>query len=83
MFAKRAPDFRKWVFASLRLLSRRFDFLQDFDHACAAFDRIVEVKNEMRRVFQNDVAREVSLQNGTVLFEFSIAVARPSPKMLT
>ena len=70
--ARRATDFREsWRLRSLRSSLRgRFDFLQDLDDACAAFDRIIEMKNEMRRVFQNDVFRQLGLQSGAVRFEF-------------
>jgi hypothetical protein len=41
---------------------RRFDFLQNLDDASAALVGIVEMKNEMWRVFDGDVTGKLSLQ---------------------
>ena len=55
-------------------LRRRFDFLQDLENARAAFDRIIEMKNEMRRVFQNDaVWRARSARTTRCSSSFAIA----------
>ena len=49
---------------------RRSDFLQNLDNASAAFDGIVEMKNEMRRIFHGDVTGKLSLQCCTMRREF-------------
>jgi len=47
-----------------------FDLLQNLDYASPALDGIVEMKNEMRSVFQNDAARQLSLQCRTMRLQF-------------
>jgi hypothetical protein len=54
---------------SLVFARRRFDFLENLDHAGAALDGIVEVKNQLRRVFQDDVTRELRLQGDAMRFQ--------------
>ena len=39
-----------------------FEVVQNFKHTRTAFDGLVEVKNEMRRVFQDDVPGQFRLQ---------------------
>ncbi len=74
MCAKGGGDFREGGVAHALVglgvvrpfVSRRwseFDFLQDLEDARAALDRIIEMKNEMRRVFQNDVFGELGLED--------------------
>ena len=53
-----------------------FDILQNLKDARTAFNGIVEVKNQVRRIFQNDVTRQFSLQGRTMRFQF-IDHARP------
>ena len=38
--------------------------------ASAAFDRFIEMKNEVRGVFQDDLAAKLGLENGTIRFQF-------------
>ena len=59
-----------WLQHSLVLAAGLFfEILQNLKDARAALDGIVDVKNQMRRVFQNDVARQFSLQYGTMRFQ--------------
>ena len=54
--------------------------LQNLKNAYAAFDRIVEVKDEVRRVFQDHVTGEFSLQRGAMGFQFfNYTLARGRP----
>ena len=58
--------------------------LQNFKDARAAFDRIIEMKNKMRCVFQNHALRERGLKNDGFSASFAIAAAWPSfPQALT
>src|SRR6266567_4047269 len=52
------------------IAAKCFDLLQNLDDASAAFNGIVEMKSEMRRVFHSDVTSQLSLQRGTLRFEF-------------
>ena len=70
MLAQNAGRFPRTWLCSLVSAAGRFDFLQNLKDARAAFDRIVEMKNKMRCVFQNNVAGEFSLQCGTMRFQF-------------
>ena len=47
----------------------RFDLLHDLDYAGTALDRLIEMKNQMRRVFEDDSARKLSLQRRAIFFE--------------
>ena len=62
MFAKDAADFFERRCYSLVLAVAFADVVQNFEHARTAFDRLVEMKNEMRRVFQHDVPGQLGLQ---------------------
>src|SRR5260370_18631943 len=55
---------------SLGIAARRFDLLQNLDDASSAFNGIVEMKSEMRRVFHTDATGQLSLQCGSLRFEF-------------
>src|SRR5205814_9337937 len=59
-----------WCRARSRLVfAGRIDLLHDFDDTCAAFDRIIEMENKMRRVLQNHMFRQPRLQGGTMRLE--------------
>ena len=61
-----------------------FDLLQDFENARPALDRIVEMKNQMRRVFQNDFSSTARLQNGAIRFQLrDDRFGIPLPRTLT
>src|SRR5215471_18756160 len=67
--AQRTADVREERSRSLRtscyspVLTVAFvDVVQNFKYACTAFDGLVEVENEMRRVFQHDVPGQRRLQ---------------------
>ena len=47
-----------------------FKFLHNLKDACAALDRIVKMKNQMRSVFQNNVTGKFRLQRGTMRLQF-------------
>ena len=70
-------QFRQWWRSFVFGAGRRFDFLQNFEDARAALDRIVEMKNEMRRVFQDDVSRQVGLERGSIRFQLREHFLRP------
>src|SRR5689334_16974491 len=50
-------------------LLRRFEFLHDLNDSSATLDGVVEMKNQMRRVFQYDVTRQFRLQRDTVILQ--------------
>ena len=54
---------------SLVLLLVVVDLLQNFNDARAARDRLIEVKNQMRREFHGHATREFGLKGNTMLFE--------------
>src|SRR5213075_2900223 len=63
---------RVWIVPrSLVIAAWRFDLLQNFNDAGAAFDGIIEMKNEMRRVFHSDMTGQLSLQSCTMRREFA------------
>src|SRR5438874_1026099 len=55
---------------SLGIAARRLDLLQNLDDASSAFNGIVEMKSQMRRVFHSDMTSQLSLQCGSLRFEF-------------
>jgi len=46
------------------------EIVQNFKHAGTAFEGLVEMKNQMGCIFQHHMAREFSLQRGTMRFQF-------------
>src|SRR5205823_14682298 len=63
---------RVWIVPrSLVIAAWRFDLLQNFNDAGAAFDGIIEMKNEMRRVFHSDMTGQLSLQSCTMRRELA------------
>src|SRR5882724_8376097 len=52
------------------IAARRFDLLQNLDDANSAFNGIVEMKSEMGCVFHSDATGQLSLQCGSLRFEF-------------
>ncbi len=69
MRAQDAADLRESALRHSVSARRRLDLLQNFKDARAALDRIVEMEDEMRRVFQGDALREGGLKDDPVLLE--------------
>src|SRR6478752_6986670 len=86
--AQRTVDVREGRDRSLRtscyslVLAVAFaDVVQNFKHARTAFDGLVEMKNEMRRVFQHNVPGQFRLQRRTIRLQFAdYAVAIDDPE---
>src|SRR6266853_76005 len=63
---------RVWIVPrSLVIAAGRFDLLQNLNDAGAAFDGIIEMKNQMRRVFYSHMTGKLSLQGCTMRREFA------------
>src|SRR6266404_2163475 len=50
---------------------KRIHFLHDLNHANTAFDRVIEVKNEMRSIFEHDVFCQSSLERTAMRLELA------------
>src|SRR5437660_7977822 len=50
---------------------KRIDFLHDLNHTRSAFDRVIEMKNKMRRVFEYDIFCQNSLERAAMGLELA------------
>src|SRR5437899_9056907 len=66
---ERGRSLRTWCY-SLVLAVAFAEVVQNFKYACTAFDGLVEVENEMRRVFQHDVPGQCRLQRRPMRLQF-------------